>query len=170
MGKDNIGFKLGGVFKFWCYDREGNLVWEAEAKNLVVDEGLDHAIDLLLGTGTKKANWYIGITDSTPSPAPEDTLASHAGWIEITAYIGNRKLYEPGAVSDQSITNVNNRAQFEITEDNTIIGGGFLTPAETGTGDILLSIAPFTVGDKVAETGYILEVAYDLYAYDQGLS
>jgi len=163
---DKIKFKLGGVFKFWCYDREGNLAWTADAGNLVVDEGLDYALDLLLGTATKKAAWYIGIVDSEPNTSYDDTLASHPGWVEVTQYIGNRKEYTPGAVSEQTINNMSARAQFEITEDNVVIGGGFLTPAETGTEDILLSVAPFTVGDKIAETGYILEVAYEFSVAD----
>jgi hypothetical protein len=48
------GFKVGGVFYVKCFDKDGNLKWEDEAKNLVTDDGLDHILDVILhGTAAK---------------------------------------------------------------------------------------------------------------------
>jgi hypothetical protein len=38
--------KAGGVFKVVCHDKDGNLKWETESHNLVVNVGL---VTLLLG-------------------------------------------------------------------------------------------------------------------------
>jgi hypothetical protein len=43
------GIRIGGVFKFICKDVvSGRLKWQDEARNLIVDEGCNHLLDVLL--------------------------------------------------------------------------------------------------------------------------
>ena len=77
-----------GVYKIQCHDKDGNLKWEDEAPNLVVNEGLqDMNAKYFTGT-TYTAAWYLGLYGSgaTNSPAAGNTMASHGTWTEVTDY------------------------------------------------------------------------------------
>ena len=163
------GTKLGGFFEVWCYGPDGSLKWQDTAHNLVVNEGLDHILDILLKGGTQTDPWYVGLTDGTPTPAAGDQLSgTHAGWTEVTAYTGDRKEFVDGAVSSQSVDNSASKASFAINSDSTTIGGAFLFSAATGTTGTTLSVAAFTGGDKSADNGDTLEVQYTFSAADDG--
>ena len=73
--------KLGGVFYFKCYDKDGNLKWEDSTHNLVVNVGLKHLNDTFFSGSSYTATWYLGLVNASPAPsyAAGDTLASHAG-------------------------------------------------------------------------------------------
>jgi hypothetical protein len=156
--------KLGGVFKIRCIAPDGTIKWEDEAKNLVTNEGLDHILGVELAAGTQVTSWYLGLTDGTPTPAAADTLATHTGWTEVTAYTGDRKAFTPGSVSSQSVDNSASKASFAINANSTTVGGAFLASAPTGTTGTLLSVAAFTSGDKVADSGDTVEVQYTFNA------
>lgn len=78
--------RLGGVFTVTCRDNDGRVKWVARAPNLVVTEGLQSLLDVYLLSGTQLTSWYVGLTDGTPTVASDDTLSSHTGWAEVTAY------------------------------------------------------------------------------------
>ena len=160
-------FKIGGKFYIKCFDSDGTLKWEDEAKNLVTNEGLDHILDAVLHGTTPVSPWYVGLTDGTPIPAAEDTLSgAHAGWTEVTAYTGDRQEYVEAAASSQSITNSASKASFSIDTNSTTVGGAFLFSAATTTTGTLLCVAAFTGGDKSADSGDTLEVTYTISAAD----
>lgn len=156
--------KLGGVFKVRCIAPDRTIKWEDVAKNLVTNEGLDHILDIVLAAGTQITSWYLGLTDGTPTPAVADTLASHTGWTEVTAYTGDRKAFTPGSVSSQSVDNSSSKASFSINANGTTVGGAFLASAASGTTGIMLSVAAFTGGDKSADNGDTVEVQYTFIA------
>lgn len=159
------GFKIGGSFFVQCFDKDGNLKWEDEAKNVVTNVGLDHILDVVLHATSATATWYVGLKN-TGTPVAADTAASHASWTENTNYTGNRQEYEEAAASSQSITNSANRASFPITSDSQTISGAFLDSTTSGTAGILLCVADFTGGDKSADNGDTLEVTYTISAAD----
>ena len=70
------------VWTMVAKDSKGNIKWEDEGKNLIVSTGLDYLLENDLVASTL----YIGLTDASPTVAAGDTMASHAGWTEITAY------------------------------------------------------------------------------------
>jgi hypothetical protein len=156
----------GGVFTVTCHDKDGNLKWEERNHNLVVNQGLKDMNDKYFSGSTYTAAWYIGLVQGPASGttfAAGDTLASHAGWTEDTAYAGNRKTATFGAATtaDPSvISNSASPAQFTMN-GTTVIGGAFLTNVATGTSGILFSASDFqSPGDRSVVNGDVLNVTY----------
>ena len=60
-----------GVYKIQCHDKDGNLKWEDEAPNLVVNVGLQDMNAKYFTGSAYTAAWYIGLYGSgaTNSPA-----------------------------------------------------------------------------------------------------
>lgn len=158
------GLKLGGVFTLECYDKNGNLKWNDEFHNTVVNEGLQHVLDTEFSGGSQVTTWYLGLTDGTPTVAAGDTLASHAGWVEETDYTGNRQAWVE-VRSGQSMTNAASVAVFPITGTATI-GGGFLCSVATTTTGTLMSAGALTGGDRSVASGDTLNLTYVLSAAD----
>ena len=159
--------RLGGIFRIKCVDKHGALKWEDEAKNLVVNEGLYHILDTEFTGGTPVTTWYIGLANSSPSPAANDTLASHGGWTENSNYTGNRQEWDETR-SGATVSNSASKASFPITSDSQTLGGAFLCSVATGTSGTLMSVAAFSGGDKSADNGDTIEVQYDFTAADDG--
>ena len=158
------GFKLGGVFSLECYDKNGKLKWKDTFSNLVVNQGLQEALDVLFSSKAQIATWFLGLTDGNPTVAAADTLASHAGWIEETGYTGDRQEWVE-VRSGQSMTNSASVAVFPITGTATI-GGGFLAAAATGTSAVLFSAGALSGGDRSVVNLDTLNFTYTLAASD----
>ena len=159
------GIKLGGIFRIKCFDPERNLKWETESKNLVVNEGLNHILDTIftLGGEVASANYFIGLTDGTPSISPNDVLAAHAGWIEVTAYTeASRQEYVETRTS-LTVDNSAAKAIFSMNSSSTV-GGAFISSAASGTSGMLLAASAFANGDKSVTSGDTIEVQYDFSA------
>lgn len=168
MSNKEMPAKVGmdGFFTITCVDKDGNLKWEEKIENRVVNEGLSYMLESGLGGGTQITSWFIGLTDGTPTDAAGDTLASHAGWAEVTAYAGDRKACSFGAESGQSIDNSASPAAFAIDTNSTTIGGAFLASVATGTSGTLFSVGAFSGGDKSADDGDTLNVTYTATSQD----
>jgi hypothetical protein len=164
--------RAGGVFKIQCIDKDGNLKWEAESHNLVVNQGLQSMNAVYFSAATQITTWYIGLygAASSNNPAAGDTMASHAGWTEQTGYTisGNNTIratctFGTATTADPSvITNSASPAAFSITGTATI-GGAFLTSSNTkgGTTGTLFSAADFSApGDRSVANGDTLNVTY----------
>jgi hypothetical protein len=165
--------KAGGVFRIQCLDPNGNLKWEAESHNLVVNTGLKYMNDVALDGGAQITTWYIGLitgpgTDTTYSGG--QTMASHGatgagGWTEDTSYSNATRptcAFGPATTADPSvITNTGSAAAFNIN-GSAVIGGAFLTSDNTkgGTTGTLFSAADFTGGDRSVGSGDTLNVTY----------
>lgn len=163
------GIKGGGVFTVTCFDKDGNLKWEAKSHNLVVNVGLqDMNTNYFKGSGYTAA-WYIGLygSGSTNDPAAGDTMASHAGWTEVTDYSQSTRptcTFGTATTADPSvIDNSGSVAVFSIN-GTTTVGGAFLTSDNTknGTSGILFSAADFaSPGDRSVVSGDTLNVTYE---------
>jgi hypothetical protein len=159
-----------GVYKIQCHDKDGNLKWEDEAPNLVVNEGLqDMNAKYFTGT-TYTAAWYLGLYGSgaTNSPAAGNTMASHGTWTEVTAYSQATRpactFGTPTTANPSVATNSASPASFSIN-GTTTVGGAFLTSNNTkgGTTGILYSAADFSApGDRAVVSGDTLSVTYTL--------
>lgn len=155
-----------GVFRMECFDQQGNLKWAEEFPNLVVNQGLKDMNDKYFSGSGYTAAWYLGLVQgpaSGTSFAAGDTLASHIGWTENTAYTGNRKAVTFGAATtaDPSvITNSASPSQFTMN-GTTTIAGAFLTNVATGTSGVLFSASDFqSPGDRAVVSGDVLNVTY----------
>lgn len=160
--------RAGGVFTVECRDKDGNLKWASKSKNLVVNTGLaDMNTRYFTGSGYSAA-WYIGVYGpaSTNNPAAGDTMASHAGWTEVTAYSNATRpaaTFGAATTADPSyIANSASPAAFSINASANV-GGAFLTNNNTkgGSTGLLFSAADFAApGDRVVQNGDTLNVTY----------
>jgi len=159
--------KAGGVFAIECIDKDGNLKWKAESKNLVVKQGLQTMNAVYFTSGTQITTWYVGLITGPGSGttiAADDTLASHAGWTEYTDYSGNRKaatFATPTTADPSVVTNSASPASFAISGAGGTVSGAFLASVATGTSGTLFSAADFqSPTDRVVVSGDTLNVTY----------
>jgi hypothetical protein len=162
------GLKGGGVFKIVCHSADGSLKWEAESPNLVVNVGLQDMNTKYFTGSTYTAAWYLGVYGAAASnnPAAGDTMPSHAGWVEVTAYSQSTRpacSFGTATTADPSvISNTASPATFSIN-GTTVVGGAFLTNSNTkgGTTGLLFSAADFqSPGDRSVVSGDTITVTY----------
>lgn len=160
--------KAGGVFTVQCFDSEGNLKWSEENHNLVVNVGLKDMNDKYFSGSGYTAAWYIGLYGAAASndPAAGDTMASHSGWTEVTAYSESTRPqanFGAATTADPSvISNSSSVAVFSIN-GTTTVGGAFLTSDNTkgGTTGTLFSASDFAApGDRSVVSGDVINVTY----------
>ena len=157
--------KATGQYVVECFDKDGNLKWRDETKNLVVNVGLQYMAGVALTSTAQITSWYIGLygTGASNTPAATDTLASHAGWTEITPYSGSRPAATFAAATNANpsvVTNSASKASFNINATATV-GGAFLASAASGTSGTLFSAADFqSPGDRSVVSGDVLTVTY----------
>lgn len=161
----------GGVFTIQCFDKDGNLKWEEEAHNLVVNVGLKDMNDKYFAGSSYTAAWYLGLITgpaASTTISAGDTLASHGatgagGWTENTDYSGNRKAVTFGSATTADPSVISNSAspsQFSMTGTATI-AGAFLASVSSGTSGILFSASDFqSPGDRAVVSGDTLNVTY----------
>ena len=139
----------------------GGLRWRAAWQNLVVNEGLDHLLDVTLSGGTQDTSWWVGLLAASPTPLGSWT-ATEIGTNDFVTYDeATLFTYGDNAVSSQSIAN-GTSADFTISSDTQTIGGAFLiqdTTKATPAGTVYAAGA-FTspAGNKAADTGDVLQV------------
>lgn len=159
------GAAAKGKYVVECHDQEGNLKWVAETDNLVVNVGLQYMAGVALTSTSQITTWYLGLygAGASNTPAAGDTLASHAGWTEITPYSGNRPAATFASATNANpsvVTNSASKAQFTINATATV-GGAFLSSAASGTSGTLFSAADFSApGDRSVVSGDVLSVTY----------
>lgn len=160
-----------GEYLIECFDKDGNLKWSTTVPNLVVNVGLQDMNTKYFSGATYTAAWYIGLygAGATNNPAAGDTMASHAGWTEVTAYSNANRptaTFGTATTADPSvISNSASPATFNINGTATI-GGAFLTSNNTkgGTSGTLFSASDFTpgggAGDRSVVNGDTVNVTY----------
>jgi len=162
------GIKGGGMFTVQCFDKDGVLKWEATKNNLVVNVGLKDMNDKYFSGSAYTAAWYIGLygAGASNNPAAGDTMSSHAGWVEVTAYSqATRPAATFGAATTADPSVISNSASVAVFTINgtTTVGGAFLTSNSTkgGTTGTLFSASDFTApGDRSVVSGDTLNVLY----------
>jgi hypothetical protein len=155
----------GGVYTVECVGPDGQVKWADSFHNLVMNGGLANMNGAYLAGSAQSTTWYLGLVTGPGSGttfAAADTLASHAGWTESTAYTGNRKAVTFGAATTANpsvITNSAAPSSFAMNATATI-AGAFLCNVATGTSGVLFSAGDFTGGDKSVASGDTLNVTY----------
>jgi hypothetical protein len=159
-----------GVYKIQCFDAQGNLKWEAESKNLVVNVGLQDMNAKYFTGSSYTAAWFIGLygAGATNTPAASDTMSSHAGWTENTGYSNATRpvctFGTPTTANPSVATNSASPASFTINATSTV-GGAFLVSNSTkgGSTGTLYSAADFGApGDRSVASSDVLNVTYTL--------
>ena len=167
-GGASDGVRGGGIFTIQCHDSAGNLKWTASTHNLVVNVGLQDMNAKYFTGSAYTAAWYLGVygAGASNNPAASDTMASHAGWTEVTAYSEATRpacTFGTPTTADPSVaTNSASPATFSIN-GTTTVGGAFLTSNNTkgGTTGILFSAGDFaSPGDRAVVSGDTLTLTY----------
>lgn len=163
--ENTVEAKLGGVFHFEQY-RDGVKIDEWDSENIVVNEGLNHILDVVLHASTQAATWYVGLFEGNYTPVATDTAANiTANSTECTAYDEtNRVTWVEAAASSQSITNSANKATFTINATKTIYGAFLISDnTKSGTSGTLLAASKFAASRSVVATDVLL-VTYTISA------
>jgi hypothetical protein len=151
-----------GHYNVECLDSDGQVKWTDSIENLVVTVGKNDLLDKYFAGSAYTAAWYLGLVDgaTTPTYAAGDTLASHAGWTESTAYSGtNRATVAWNAASAGS--KASTATSFSINATATI-AGALLTVTQTRatTTGVLYSAGSFSGGNRAVANGDTLNVTY----------
>ena len=159
-----------GVYHVQCRDKDGNLKWSAESKNLVVSAGLQYMAGTALTSTTQITTWYLGLITGPGSGTTfvaGDNMTTHAGWTEFIAYSNATRVAATLAAATLAtpsvVTNTASPAVFTINGLGGIVAGAFLTSgsAKSGTAGTLFSEADFgSPGDRTVVSGDTLSVTY----------
>lgn len=135
--------------------REGKFHKRFKGHNDVTVVGKNHMLDVTFGNTspvTQVDPWYIGLINQSPVPtlSENDTLASHAGWTELTAYTGNRKAWTDANASAK-VKGTTTVSTFVMNATNEV-NGIFVASVDTGTSGILWATGSFDAAIDVVNT------------------
>lgn len=148
---------VGNKYLIECF-RDGKLLWAEEVHNTVVDEGLNDVLNKYLKGSSYTAAFYVGLKGAG-TIAAGDTMASHAGWTEVTGYSeGARPALTLGTVAAKSVDNLASKAVFTANGSSTV-AGAFVTTNSTkgGSTGTLYGAADFS-GSRSLISGDVLNV------------
>lgn len=164
----NEKVKIKGVYKFECYDKNGNLKWKDKTRNVVATVGRNQ----LLTDGLDSTAYMGLISDADWSAvAAADIMTNHAGWKEAgdtnaPSYTAPRKTCV-WAAAGSGARALNAALAFAITGAGTLKGGfivfgtGALSTIDN-TGGVLLSAGAFSGGDRIVAGGDTVNVSYTI--------
>jgi len=151
-----------GHYVVECVGPDGQVKWTDTIENLVVTVGKNDLLDKFFAGSAYTAAWYLGLVDgaTTPTYAAGDTLASHAGWTESTAYSGsNRATVAWNAASAGS--KASTATSFSINATATIAGALLtVTQVRATTTGVLYSAGSFSGGNRSVVNADTLNVTY----------
>lgn len=134
--------------------------WTDITHNLVPTVGKNHLLDNWLAGSTYTAAWYMGLTSTGATYAAGDTMASHAGWTESTAYSQANRITCAFSSAASGSKALSSALAFSINASATI-AGAFIASVNTkgGTTGTLGSASNFTGGDRAVSNGDTLSVS-----------
>ncbi len=157
---------ISGVFRWERRSASGKLLARGRCRNGVTAAGLS---DLLLSTfeaGTQRTAWYVGLISLSgfTGLSSADTMASHAGWTELTGYLSStRPQWLPGAPLLGTIVN-SALFSYQFTAPGTAHGLFIAsTNNKGGSTGILWATAEFDA-DQAMSSGELLSADYSLTA------
>lgn len=130
---------------FVCLAPDGTERWRETVHNVVTTVGKTDIVDKYLKGSAYTAAWYL-VLAGAGTKAVGDTLASHAGWTELTPYAGNRPAITWGTTSAGS--NTCTAVSISINATATVAGGGICT-VNTGTSGTLYNVSDFSASRGV---------------------
>lgn len=155
---------IKGRFQVEHRNAAGELLGQYDFPNGIVTEGIHHILSAEFLGGAQVTTWYIGLVNQAgfTSFNNADTMSSHTGWAEATAYSeGNRVEWPADSPAGRAITN-STTADFSINATVTL-NGIFVTSNNTksGTTGTLWSTASFA-SPVTANNGDTLKVTYSV--------
>ena len=159
---------VAGMFGNQVRKATGELTPMQWSDNIIVNEGLNHILDVIFHAATQITTWYIAPFEGNYTPVATDTAANiTANSTESTAYTESTRVeYNEAAAASQSITNSANKATFSINATKTLYGAFLVSnstkSATTGT---LAAASRFSASRAVVNTDQLL-VTYTITAAD----
>ena len=161
MSKAVEKFKLAGFFTLE-HIRDGKVIHSERFDNLVMDEGINSALNVVFHAATQITTWYVGLFEGNYTPVGTESGSTwHTTCTECTAYDESaRPEYVEAASSAKSITNSASKAVFTMNATKTVYGA-FLCGLSTKGGDAtpLFAAARFGSSRSVVATD-ILQISY----------
>lgn len=133
------------TYEVECVGSDGKVKWTETFHNLVTTAGKTDIVDKYFKGSGYTAAWYLGLAGAG-TKAVGDTLASHAGWSELTPYSGNRSAITFGTTSAGS--NTATAVSFAITGTATV-AGAMVASVASGTSGVLYSVGDFSASRSV---------------------
>jgi hypothetical protein len=159
-------FKIGGVFSFSVV-RDGQVIDAWDEDNIIVDEGLNYALDTSFSGGTPITTWYIGLFKNSYVPIASNIMATFpsAGVANeaTTEYLeATRPAWVEAGVANKVITNSASPAVFNV-QSSVTVQGSFLSSSSVkgGTAGVLSAAAKFAA-PRVLEANDVLNIVYTL--------
>ena len=138
--------------------------------NLIVTEGLNHILDVVLHGTAANGTWYLGLFSGNVTPQATWTAANFtANATEITSNTegyseSTRQAFVEAAASAGSINNTANKAAFTIaTASSVTVWGAALLSSNVkgGTSGVLMSASKFSASRTLYDTD-VLNVGYTI--------
>lgn len=144
----------------WRGPREdGHLLFEDWMDNLIVNEGLNHALGVALTRETQTATWHLLITSGAPTVAAADTMGSHSGWDEYTGISDTERPVWAGSRDATAQATNPTAAQVTFNATGTVGGAGLVSQNSLGgSGGVLYAAGAFTGGNKTLNSGDTLDL------------
>jgi hypothetical protein len=140
-----------------CVGPDGQVKWTEDVRNLVTTVGRTFNLEVLLRAGVGggvvptayTAAWYL-VLKGAGTIAAGDTLASHAGWTEVTPYASaSRPTVTFPAVAAGAVTS--NTVAITVNATATVAGAGICTTQAVGTNTgTLYAMTDFAASRSVA--------------------
>ena len=144
-------------------EHEHRLRWKELGRNLVVTLGRNALLDNTFNAAAGSVNWYVGLKD-TGTVVAADTMASHAGWAELTIYSNATRpaWTKNGAASAGAMSNSSSKASFNINATDDVYGALMSSDStKGGTTGTLYGAGDFTAPRGVI-SGDTLNIQVDL--------
>lgn len=159
-----MGLNLVGRFGWEVLDN-GVVIARDTFTNGITLSGVNDMFDKYFLNGTTAAAWYFGLIDNagfTAAADETDTMSSHSGWTETTAYDeATRVAWAPDNAASQIISN----STLPVVTMNaaTVVKGLFMTTDSTkgGTTGILFNTG-FPAFSQTVQPGQELKLFYEL--------
>lgn len=123
-----------GVWIGKIIDSDGNVRDEWECENLVVDEGINHILNVAFNSKTQTAAYYVALNGSNISPASNWDYADMGAGGLFTEFVdydeGVRQTWGIITTTNKSITNAT-PASFTISTGGGTVYGGIIVSNAT---------------------------------------
>lgn len=150
-----------GWFNVFCWEN-GKLAWREVVPNMATTVGKNYMLNAAFRGSAQLSSWYSGLVAyaSGVAFAEGDTMSSHAGWTENTAYSeGTRPQWSAAAAAGSSMTAPT--YTFTVNASGQALHGLFVNSDSTkgGTTGTLWATGAFST-TKRPNNGAVLQCVY----------